>query len=91
MWPAGGKLIFSAFDRNQSVNALVRTLETAGQQKCAQMMLKLVEAQRVCFLTFLKKLLGGWAGEKEERCVLKKIKKRVRLYKRQDKVLASVP
>ena len=33
MWPAGGKLIFSAFDRNQSVNALVRTLESAGQQR----------------------------------------------------------
>ena len=33
MWPAGGKLIFSAFDRNQSVNALVRTLEGANQQR----------------------------------------------------------
>jgi hypothetical protein len=32
VWPVGGKLIFSAFDRNQSVNALVRTLESANQQ-----------------------------------------------------------
>ncbi|CAJ1450754.1 unnamed protein product, partial [Effrenium voratum] len=44
VWPAGGKLIFSAFDRNQSVNALVRTLETAGQRRCAEMLLALAKA-----------------------------------------------
>jgi len=51
VWPAGGKLIFSAFDRNQSITALVRTLESAGRQKCAQMILKLVELS--------EKLYGG--------------------------------
>ena len=37
VWPAGGKLIFSAFDRNQSVNALVRTLESANQKRLGPM------------------------------------------------------
>ncbi|CAD7926233.1 unnamed protein product [Amoebophrya sp. A120] len=41
VWKAGGKLIFSAFDRNQSMVALQRQLERAGRRKCADMMLKL--------------------------------------------------
>lgn len=53
VWPAGGKLIFSAFDRNQSVNALVRTLESAGQQRCAQMMLKLVQSSEATYGGFV--------------------------------------
>ncbi|CAK9029265.1 unnamed protein product [Durusdinium trenchii] len=53
VWPAGGKLIFSAFDRNQSVNSLVRTLEGAGQEHCAQMMLKLVEASETTYGGFV--------------------------------------
>lgn len=53
VWPAGGKLIFSAFDRNQSVNALVRTLESANQQRCAQMMLKLVQSSEATYGGFV--------------------------------------
>jgi len=53
VWPAGGKLIFSAFDRNQSVNALVRTLESANQKKCAQMMLKLVQTSEATYGGFV--------------------------------------
>mmetsp|Transcript_20227 Transcript_20227/g.51043 ORF Transcript_20227/g.51043 Transcript_20227/m.51043 type:complete len:850 (+) Transcript_20227:120-2669(+) len=41
VWRAGGKLIFSAFDRNQSMVALQRQLEKNGRKRCADMMLKL--------------------------------------------------
>ncbi|CAE8721715.1 unnamed protein product [Polarella glacialis] len=44
VWPAGGKLIFSAFDRNQSVIALVRMLETSGSKRCSKMLLDLVKS-----------------------------------------------
>lgn len=43
VWKAGGKFIFSAFDRNQSVNALVRMLTQNGREKCAKMILQIVK------------------------------------------------
>jgi len=43
VWKAGGKFIFSAFSRNQSVTALCRMLEGCGKAACAKMMLKLVK------------------------------------------------
>merc|ERR1719271_1651671 len=42
VWRAGGKLILSAFDRNQSVTALTRTLQSHHRQRCANMIMKLV-------------------------------------------------
>jgi len=44
VWKAGGKFIFSAFNRNQSVTALTRMLEAHGRQRCADMLLQLVKA-----------------------------------------------
>lgn len=43
VWRAGGKFIFSAFSRNQSVNAMLRTLEGHGKNRCAELLLKLVQ------------------------------------------------
>jgi len=43
VWKAGGKFIFSAFNRNQSVTALCRMLEGCGKAACSKMMLKLVK------------------------------------------------
>lgn len=42
VWKAGGKFIFSAFDRNQSVSALVRMLGNFGRERCCKMILALV-------------------------------------------------
>jgi len=42
VWKAGGKFIFSAFSRNQSVTALTRMLESAGRKRCAELLLRLV-------------------------------------------------
>lgn len=42
VWRAGGKFIFSAFDRNQSVIALTRMLDSFGKSHCARLMLDLV-------------------------------------------------
>jgi len=41
VWRAGGKFIFSAFNRNQSVVALTRMLSNYGKKDCAKMLLKL--------------------------------------------------
>lgn len=41
VWRAGGKLIFSAFDRNQSMIALTRMLANWNRSKCAKMLLQL--------------------------------------------------
>lgn len=43
VWRAGGKLIFSAFDRNQSVSALTRMLNNHGRNRCARMLLQMVK------------------------------------------------
>mmetsp|Transcript_24837 Transcript_24837/g.54006 ORF Transcript_24837/g.54006 Transcript_24837/m.54006 type:complete len:587 (-) Transcript_24837:516-2276(-) len=43
VWKAGGKFIFSAFDRNQSVNALTRMLNGFGRNRCSQMLLEMVK------------------------------------------------
>lgn len=43
VWRAGGKFIFSAFDRNQSVTALTRMLNNYGRARCAKMILQLVK------------------------------------------------
>jgi len=43
VWRAGGKLIFSAFNRNQSVVALTRMLENYGKARCARLMFDLVK------------------------------------------------
>lgn len=43
VWKAGGKFIFSAFDRNQSVSALTRMLNNHGRTRCAKMLLRMVE------------------------------------------------
>mmetsp|Transcript_44446 Transcript_44446/g.105313 ORF Transcript_44446/g.105313 Transcript_44446/m.105313 type:complete len:547 (-) Transcript_44446:203-1843(-) len=43
VWKAGGKLIFSAMDRNQSVTALLRLLGNSGSQRCADMIHQLVK------------------------------------------------
>lgn len=43
VWRAGGKFIFSAFDRNQSVIALTRMLMNQGRSRCAKMILRLVQ------------------------------------------------
>lgn len=43
VWSAGGKFIFSAFNRNQSVNALIRMFYTYGCNRCAQMIMDLVK------------------------------------------------
>eukprot|EP00929_Paragymnodinium_shiwhaense_P051699 TRINITY_DN25973_c0_g1_i1.p1 TRINITY_DN25973_c0_g1~~TRINITY_DN25973_c0_g1_i1.p1 ORF type:complete len:541 (-),score=83.27 TRINITY_DN25973_c0_g1_i1:172-1794(-) len=42
IWQANGKLIFSEFNRNQSVTALVRMLVKHGKQRCADMVSELV-------------------------------------------------
>lgn len=42
IWKAGGKFIFSAFNRNQSVTALTRMLSGVGKQLAAEMLRKLV-------------------------------------------------
>eukprot|EP00933_Yihiella_yeosuensis_P004412 TRINITY_DN10877_c0_g1_i1.p1 TRINITY_DN10877_c0_g1~~TRINITY_DN10877_c0_g1_i1.p1 ORF type:complete len:520 (-),score=83.80 TRINITY_DN10877_c0_g1_i1:1756-3315(-) len=42
VWKAGGKLIFSEFNRNQSVIALTRMLVKYGKQRTADMIQKLV-------------------------------------------------
>jgi len=44
VWKAGGKFIFSAFNRNQSVVALTRMLEKFGKKHCAKMLLDLVRS-----------------------------------------------
>lgn len=43
VWKAGGKLIFSAFDRNQSVQALTRMLSNAGRTRCVKFLLQMVK------------------------------------------------
>jgi len=43
VWKAGGKFIFSAFSRNQSINAMVRSLQGHGKDRCAMLLLKLVQ------------------------------------------------
>jgi len=43
VWKAGGKLIFSAFNRNQSVVALTRMLDNYGKNRCARLMFDLVK------------------------------------------------
>lgn len=43
VWRAGGKFIFSAFDRNQSVSALTRMLNNHGRSRCARMLLQMVK------------------------------------------------
>jgi len=43
VWKAGGKLIFSAFDRNQSVQALTRMLNNAGRTRCVRMLMQMVK------------------------------------------------
>lgn len=43
VWKAGGKLIFSAFDRNQSVQALTRMLNNAGRTRCVKLLLQMVK------------------------------------------------
>ena len=43
VWKAGGKLIFSAFDRNQSVQALTRMLSNAGRTRCVKLLLQMVK------------------------------------------------
>lgn len=42
VWKAGGKFIFSAFDRNQSVIALTRMLHKHGRERCSKMLMALV-------------------------------------------------
>lgn len=42
VWKAGGKLIFSEFNRNQSVTALSRMLIKHGRQRCANMITDLL-------------------------------------------------
>lgn len=42
VWKAGGKFIFSSFDRNQSVSALTRMLNKSGKHRAAQMLLAMV-------------------------------------------------
>lgn len=41
IWKAGGKYLFTVFNRNQSAVALERFLMTLGQQDCAKMMMEL--------------------------------------------------
>lgn len=41
VWKSGGKYIFSAFNRNQSLVALTRMLDNHGRKKCAKMLLDL--------------------------------------------------
>merc|ERR1719253_78634 len=43
VWRAGGKFIFSSFDRNQSVSALTRMLNKNGKHRAAQMLLAMVQ------------------------------------------------
>eukprot|EP00930_Biecheleria_cincta_P031985 TRINITY_DN22192_c0_g1_i1.p1 TRINITY_DN22192_c0_g1~~TRINITY_DN22192_c0_g1_i1.p1 ORF type:complete len:556 (+),score=69.96 TRINITY_DN22192_c0_g1_i1:136-1803(+) len=57
VWKAGGKFVFSAFDRNQSVTALTRMLHGAGRARCAQMILQMVkhsEAQYGGYVTAIQ-------------------------------------
>jgi len=43
VWKAGGKFIFSAFDRNQSVSALTRMLHSSGRARAAKMILAMAK------------------------------------------------
>jgi len=43
VWKSGGKYIFSAFDRNQSLQALTRMLTNFNKLRCATMLLKLAQ------------------------------------------------
>eukprot|EP00747_Dinoflagellata_sp_TGD_P023426 gnl/TRDRNA2_/TRDRNA2_129795_c1_seq1.p1 gnl/TRDRNA2_/TRDRNA2_129795_c1~~gnl/TRDRNA2_/TRDRNA2_129795_c1_seq1.p1 ORF type:complete len:533 (+),score=90.07 gnl/TRDRNA2_/TRDRNA2_129795_c1_seq1:52-1650(+) len=43
VWTSGGKYIFSAFDRNQTINALLRMLESLGKKRCMNMILELAK------------------------------------------------
>jgi hypothetical protein len=43
VWKSGGKYIFSAFDRNQSLVALTRMLSNFNKHRCANMLLKLAQ------------------------------------------------
>lgn len=57
VWKAGGKFVFSAFDRNQSVTALTRMLHGAGRARCAKMILQMVkhsEAQYGGYVTAIQ-------------------------------------
>lgn len=57
VWKAGGKFVFSAFDRNQSVTALTRMLHSAGRARCAKMILQMVkhsEAQYGGYVTAIQ-------------------------------------
>ncbi|CAJ1412388.1 unnamed protein product [Effrenium voratum] len=57
VWKAGGKLIFSAFDRNQSVQALTRMLNNVGRARCVKMLLQMVkhsEAEYGGFVTAIQ-------------------------------------
>eukprot|EP00928_Gymnodinium_smaydae_P012941 TRINITY_DN14722_c0_g4_i1.p1 TRINITY_DN14722_c0_g4~~TRINITY_DN14722_c0_g4_i1.p1 ORF type:complete len:620 (+),score=114.30 TRINITY_DN14722_c0_g4_i1:130-1860(+) len=49
VWRAGGKFIFSAFTRNQSIIALIRMLEGNGRKKCAKMMKDLAKHSEESF------------------------------------------
>lgn len=43
VWKSGGKYIFSAFDRNQSLVALTRMMMNFKKERCAKMLLKLAQ------------------------------------------------
>jgi len=43
VWKSGGKYIFSAFNRNQSLVALTRMLDNHGRRKCAKLLLELAD------------------------------------------------
>jgi len=43
VWRAGGKFIFSAFNRNQSVTALTRMLDQYQRKTCSRMLLQMVK------------------------------------------------
>jgi hypothetical protein len=43
VWKSGGKYIFSAFDRNQSLVALTRMMQNFNKHRCATMLLKLAQ------------------------------------------------
>jgi len=53
VWKAGGKFIFSAFNRNQSVIALTRMLHSSGRQRCAEMLLQLVKTSEEKYAGFV--------------------------------------
>eukprot|EP00438_Fugacium_kawagutii_P035530 Skav214486 [mRNA] locus=scaffold1011:48382:60061:- [translate_table: standard] len=81
VWKAGGKLIFSAFDRNQpSVQALTRMLSNAGRTRSAQFSGLLCSKERLrksrlLFMYVLRtiefaKPRGGECTGRRERCWL---------------------